>query len=154
MNSRIAYSGPSFVLILLAAGCHHEAPPTEARESPRLIDPPPHTLSKEGAPAKKIEPEPGLQAFADLSRRDLADRLGVKTGDLELIEARYVTWPDSSLGCPRPDMQYMQVLTEGTLLVFRHQTQLYEYHGSRRSPPSLCERPGKTPVDQAREATH
>jgi hypothetical protein len=38
---------------------------------------------------------------------------GVDPSSLTVAAAEPVTWPDSSLGCPQPGVQYLQVLTPG-----------------------------------------
>ena len=39
-----------------------------------------------------------------------------------------VEWNDASLGCPKPDVFYAQVITPGFRLVFEHEGRRYEYH--------------------------
>jgi hypothetical protein len=74
--------------------------------------------------------------------------------DKERSEARYVTWPDSSLGCPQSDFGYMQVLTPGILVVLQHGGSSYHYHGAREGLPFYCEQP-RQPVDgHTDEATY
>ena len=70
---------------------------------------------------------------------DLARRLGIATGDVTVVEARAVTWGDSSLGCPQPGMKYLPRVVDGTLVVLGAGGRTYEYHGG--SPLQLCEHP-------------
>lgn len=60
---------------------------------------------------------------------DLAGRIGVDESAITVVEEREVTWPDSSLGCPEPGVQYLQRLTNGVLVVLEAQGRRYEYHG-------------------------
>ena len=39
-----------------------------------------------------------------------------------------VEWGDASLGCPKPDVMYAQVITLGFRLVFEHEGRRHEYH--------------------------
>ena len=39
-----------------------------------------------------------------------------------------VEWGDASLGCPKPDVMYAQVITPGFRLVFEYEGQQHEYH--------------------------
>src|SRR5262245_20683020 len=71
--------------------------------------------------------DPDLQGAVKLARDDLAGRLGVDVGQIEVVEARAVTWPDGSLGCPQPGMAYPQVLVDGLLIRLRAQGRLYAY---------------------------
>jgi hypothetical protein len=70
---------------------------------------------------------------------DLAQRLAIEPDAVTVVDARWVTWPDSSLGCPQPGMQYLQVLVDGTLVVLETNGRRYEYHGG--DPLALCENP-------------
>ena len=73
------------------------------------------------------------------ARHDLATRLTITEAKIEVIEAKAIVWPDSSLGCPQPGMMYAQVLQDGLLIVLRAHQQLYEYHSGDGRPPFLCE---------------
>lgn len=64
--------------------------------------------------------------------------IGVAEDEIEVLEARDVTWPDAAAGCPRPGMVYMQVLTPGTLVRLRADGREYRYHARGRSLPLLC----------------
>ncbi len=79
------------------------------------------------------------EAVVTQARDDLVRRLSVAAADIELVEASTVSWPDSSLGCPRPGMMYAQIVVEGLRLRFRVQGKLYSDHAGRNSPPFLCE---------------
>ncbi|MFK8024472.1 MAG: hypothetical protein AB8G26_10975, partial [Ilumatobacter sp.] len=68
---------------------------------------------------------------------DLADRLSIGGDAVTVLSARAVTWPDSSLGCPIPGMQYLQVLTDGTEVVLEAGGETYRYTGG--TPLALCE---------------
>ncbi len=72
---------------------------------------------------------------------DLAERLGVDHEAILVVDARDVTWPDGSLGCPQPGMNYIQVLTEGYLVVLEADGQRYEYHGGADGPLTFCTDP-------------
>ena len=75
------------------------------------------------------------------ARQDLAKRLNLPEANIEVVEAKTIVWPDSSLGCPQPGMMYAQVLQDGLLIVLRANQKLYEYHSGGNQPPSLCEKP-------------
>ncbi len=88
---------------------------------------------------------PGMQRLVDLARQDLAAKLGVEAAAIATVRAEYVTWRDSSLGCPRPGEAAMQVLTNGALIELAAGEQVYRYHSGRNRPPFLCKSP--SPVD-------
>jgi hypothetical protein len=72
---------------------------------------------------------------------DLAERLGIEPDAVTVVDARAVTWPDGSLGCPEPGMMYTQVLVDGTLAVLEADGRRYQYHGG--DPLVLCENPAR-----------
>lgn len=86
-----------------------------------------------------------LKEMIEQARQDLAARLGVPAAEIQVVEARAVTWPDSSLGCPEPGRMYLQVLTPGYRIVLEVRGQRYAYHAGRQGPPFLC------PSGRARE---
>ena len=83
----------------------------------------------------------GLQPFIDQAVPDLADRLGVEEGDVTVHAAVIVVWPDSSLGCPEPDMSYAQVPADGSVIELEHDGVYYRYHTGGMDGPFLCEYP-------------
>lgn len=87
-----------------------------------------------------------LETQVAASRADLGERLGISGDEIALLEARQVTWPDSSLGCPQPGMMYLQVLTPGVLIRLGAGGREYRYHGGPRGQPSLCLSPDGEPL--------
>ena len=57
--------------------------------------------------------------------------------DIVVVEDNEVEWPDSSLGCPKPGMVYLQVITPGRLIVLEVAGTRYEYHAGADAP-FLC----------------
>ncbi len=111
-------------------------------------------LSRHVAPRKKVvtlEPpsaipeliDRSLKALVTQAREDLAERLTVTLDRIELLEAREVTWPDSSIGCPKPNLSYLQVLQDGALIRLREGDKTYQYHSGADKPPFFCENPSK-----------
>ena len=72
------------------------------------------------------------------ARSDLATRLQVPLEEINIIERTEKTWPDGSMGCPRPGMQYTQSLVEGSLLVLEVQGTRYNYHAGGGRDYFLC----------------
>lgn len=93
---------------------------------------------------QKPQPEPDdppSQALVAKARADLQRRLSVEADEIELLEFKAVIWPDSSLGCPRPGMNYTQVQRDGVLIRFTAQGRTFAYHGGSGRDPFLCDRP-------------
>ncbi len=75
---------------------------------------------------------------------DLSQHTGASPAEITLVSYEAVTWPDSGLGCPQPDMAYAQVLVDGARIRLQVGDQVYEYHsGSGGEPPFLCENPAE-----------
>ena len=87
--------------------------------------------------------ESGLENLVQQAKDDLAQRLSVDLGLIELLEAKSVVWPDASLGCPQPGMAYKQVLEDGALIILRVEGILYEYHTGGSRGLFLCEKGAK-----------
>jgi hypothetical protein len=152
-------------LVLLAAACVAEdadapgetsppgvtaettvAPPvTETNAQPPMTE---DTVPR-GSSQPMFEPgtvDPGLQPLVERAVEDLAGRLGIADDEIELVSAVLVIWPDTSLGCPDPKMEYAQVPQDGSIIELSAQNRIYRYHtGGTTIDPFLCERPMTTP---------
>lgn len=92
------------------------------------------------------KPVPGEESeLVRIAKEDLAGRVNIGVNKIELIRFDEVTWPDGSLGCPRTDMRYKQLLVNGSLIVLRVDGVDYEYHSGGTRPPFYCPNP-KPPV--------
>ena len=75
------------------------------------------------------------------ARKDLAQRLSISATQINVLEVKNVVWPDSSLGCPQPGVTYMQVLTQGYLILLGHNEIKFEYHANNKNSLIYCENP-------------
>ena len=48
-------------------------------------------------------------------------------------------WPNSSLGCPRPGVNYLQVITSGYQFTLQAQGKQYEYHTDQGKRAVRCD---------------
>jgi hypothetical protein len=112
---------------LVLAGCGDGSSPTTPQES--AVDEP---TSSPSTPASG----PEAQAVADL-----AQRIDVAEGDIEVVAVEDVTWRDGSRGCAEPGMMYTQALIDGSRIILRAGGRTYEYHSGGSQPPALCEKP-------------
>lgn len=81
---------------------------------------------------------PDLQA---LTRRALADAATLAHAGASapvLVSAERVTWPDGSLGCPRPGMAYTMALVPGYRIRIRSGAAILDYHAGLRGSLTLC----------------
>jgi hypothetical protein len=95
---------------------------------------------------------PALQPLVEQAIQDLALRLEVPVEQINLLEVRQVTWPDTSLGCPQPGTAYTQTPQEGLLIRLGVGREMYFYHSGDDRIPFLCDEtsqvlPKVTPKD-------
>jgi hypothetical protein len=88
-----------------------------------------------------VEVDPSLQPLVEQAIVDLAGKLSIEPSQIDLSQFESVVWPDSSLGCPQPGMEYLQVLMEGYRILLRAGGQVYAYHGGGNRGPFLCKNP-------------
>ncbi len=103
----------------------------------------------QGTPVPAPSPQPITEAV-QFAVADLASRLGIEPATIAVLSVEDVTWSDSSLGCPREGMAYMQVLTPGQRIRLGVDTGVYEYHGGRTAMPRYCENPEPPVSDTTR----
>jgi len=97
-----------------------------------------------GRPNQNMKPgtiEPELEDEAKEAVEDLAARVKTTPAKIEVLEAVSVVWRDSSIGCPRPGRDYLQVLTKGVRIRLRFGLNVFEYHGAGGRAPVFCEHP-------------
>ena len=92
---------------------------------------------------------PKLSSEIDTALLDLQQRLG-DDRLIEIVVAFELTWPNSALGCPVPDMAYAEMLVDGYLIELSDGETTYVYHGASGEEPFLCidgEGPAAAPGD-------
>ncbi|MGZ4680129.1 MAG: hypothetical protein ACXV98_04295 [Ilumatobacteraceae bacterium] len=82
--------------------------------------------------------EPGMQGLVDQAIADLAKRLSVDAASISVVSADAMVWPDGSVGCPQPGMNYTQVTVDGALIVLSASGTTYRYHSGGSRAPFLC----------------
>jgi len=88
-----------------------------------------------------VAPDGYLEGQVNRAKTDLAQRTGIDKEEISLVEFHILTWPDGSLGCPEPGVEYAQVLQEGYLIMLQAGLGIYSYHGGGYpdAGPFLCE---------------
>lgn len=89
-----------------------------------------------GSGAAQLPPPGG--ALLGQARAALAKELGVAEDAITVVSAEPAEWRDSSLGCPQPGMNYLQVITPGYRFVLSAQGQQYEYHADQNERVVRC----------------
>ncbi len=90
-----------------------------------MAPPPVPTPTVPPATPAPLSPEAEAAARAE---KDLSQRLGVAPSDITATSVVPHTWPDASLGLPRPGEVYAQVVTQGYIVTLDHGGQVYVYH--------------------------
>ena len=88
-----------------------------------------------------VSTDPALADMATDAVADLARRLAIDEGRIEILRAERVTWPDGSVGCPQPGMMYTQALVQGSRIVLAvdNRSRVFVYHAGSGGQPFLCE---------------
>lgn len=122
-----------------------QSPPPGIAPAPQVhVSPvPPSAVPVPAAPPGAARPnghgEVPEQLVAAM-RRDLRERLAPEGGGAEAVlqVAEAVTWPDGSLGCPRPGAMYTMALVPGYRVVLRSGDREYAYHASKSGHFVYC----------------
>ena len=154
---RIALTG---CLALLLAACNQVVAPTlpgetlpqsttpaaavETQTKPAII-PQSQEPDMANSPVTQLSSAFGVESLIEKAKEDLAQRLSIEISQIDLVEAREVVWPDSSLGCPQPGMKYKQIPYEGALIILQAEGTAYEYHSGGSRGLFLCEKVFKDP---------
>ena len=99
-------------------------------------------IKEETMPAGPASPGPaevGLQQLVNQAKEDLAQRLNIDMGEIQVLEVKEVIWPDASLGCPQPGVAYSQAPQDGLLIRLGVEGRMYFYHSGETEEPFLCE---------------
>jgi hypothetical protein len=65
-----------------------------------------------------------------LIQADIIQTIGKEPGELKILRASEMVWPDSSLGCPQPGLEAVQVQVEGFQLVLLVDGEMFDYRTS------------------------
>jgi hypothetical protein len=100
--------------------------PTAGEPTPTIGEPIP-TI---GEPAPTAGEPTVLPEAAEVTlvKGDLAQRLNLAVDQIRVVSARAVDWPDTSLGCPKPNMFYAEVITPGFEIILETNGQEYAFH--------------------------
>lgn len=112
--------------------------PTDLVAIPPVTDRPATGTGTAGTVFPAGDIDETLRSQIDASADDLATRLGIAVGDITVMYAVAVIWPDGSLGCPKPGLAYPQVTTDGALIGLGVGTSTYRYHAGGDRNPFLC----------------
>ena len=115
----------------------------ETNPFPEAID---QALTLEQSEANAGEPRdvppaagtPGASGDTAWLTAAIADDLGAPPETVQVVSMEPRNWPDTSLGCPQPDMLYAQVVTPGYLVLVDVSGKRIEYHTDERGTVVRC----------------
>lgn len=61
---------------------------------------------------------------------DVSSRYKIDQKEITIAKVEKTDWPNSSLGCPKPGMLYLQMITRGYTVTVSAQGKNYTYHTS------------------------
>jgi hypothetical protein len=134
------------IVALLVSGCQPVSPQMETDAASQGSRAPAASLTVDASQAITLEETITMEPiYSDpmvkAAMSDLSQQLSVPTSEITVVSYDAVTWPDSGLGCPKPDMAYAQVLVDGARIRLQVGDTVYEYHSGGGQPPFLCENP-------------
>jgi len=147
---------PVLAVALGTTACAGDEPPDPEPGAPVQVLPLDPGSVRGGPPAVAVEPSSLPPGLLDALLRDAATVAGADPADVRVVAVEAVTWPDSSLGCGRPDESALQVLTPGYRVALEARGERLNYHTDRRRgfricPPGAAASPAPqpgTPVDR------
>jgi hypothetical protein len=116
MSKRLSFI--LLLIILVLSACAPSPSPI-----PTATPLPPGETEVAPAPTTPSGPHPVTAAVLHLSAE-----LDVATDRIEIVSARAVEWPDTSLGCPQPGQVYAEVITPGYAIVLEIEGERFEVH--------------------------
>ncbi|MDF2762933.1 MAG: hypothetical protein K0S83_1667 [Thermomicrobiales bacterium] len=94
--------------------------------------------SAEATVAPPVVGTPDIPAEMAWLTAAIAEDLGVPPPTVQVVTMEPRDWPDSSLGCPQPDMLYAQVVTPGYMVLVEVSGERIEYHTDERGTVVRC----------------
>ena len=92
------------------------------------------------APGTKEQASDVSDPVADLAVDTLASELEVPQDRISVVSVAAVHWPDSSVGCPRPGMSYLTVITPGHMILLKVEDRTYAVHEAK-GQAFVCQQP-------------
>ena len=90
-------------------------------------------------------------AIRQLALELTSQHLSTDPGELEIVDIEAVRWPDSSIGCPEPGFEYLQVVTPGHLARVRDSGGVVHHVHMSNGRGLVCERRPEKVTEAAAE---
>jgi hypothetical protein len=89
-------------------------------------------------PTMTSRPNPVPAQVMERILDDISRESGVARSDLVVERAEQVTWNDGALGCPQPNVEYLQAIVQGFWVVVHAGQQEFDYRIDDRSRYVRC----------------
>ncbi|MCL4339075.1 hypothetical protein M1271_05290 [Patescibacteria group bacterium] len=66
--------------------------------------------------------------YTGIAKADLAKKLDMSVSDIQVISITQKDWSDTSMGCPKRNQMYSQVVTPGYVIVLQASEKNYTYN--------------------------
>jgi hypothetical protein len=147
MSTKILFVAVA-LLGLLLGGCIQPE-----QDSPVLPIPTITAIQKEINPASSSTQEDISNNDLDLSEEhlvqlavaDLSNRVGIPENVIVIEQVKPIEWPDATLGCPKPGMDFTPVVTPGYIILIQVDEKIYVYHTDDASRVIQCPAEGDRP---------
>ncbi len=80
----------------------------------------------------------GQNMMVEKAKEDLAKNLSLSTNNIKVTGVTKKEWGDASLGCPKPDMAYIQLVTPGDQIILEANGKTYDYRSDLERRVELC----------------
>lgn len=120
-----------------------ELQPESQMPVPEITDP--AEIPEEMIVIEEPELPGGADVLVDLAKADLAQRLGIEISAIAIVLNKPITWPDATLGCPKPGMDFSPVEIPGYILQLSVDGHIYTYHTDDVNRVILCPAEGEGP---------
>jgi len=114
-------------------------------ETPALEAPEPTTVHQEGFVTDESALPGGAETLVNLAKADLVQRLDIEISAITIVINKPIIWPDATLGCGKPGMDFSPVETPGYILQLSVDGKDYTYHTDDVNRVILCPAEGDRP---------
>lgn len=115
-----------------------QEPPASPTWEARPIATPPAGLELAPTREDPLQGEAPRDIMDDVLQ-DAMQRSGAGLESITVLRAEAVEWPDGSLGCPSPGVEYLQVVTPGYWIELQIGDIKYDYRATQSGNFRLCE---------------
>ncbi len=131
---------PTIGLILVLGMILTACEQTPAFDVPPLPSPGPVDASEEHSSTRHIDrtSSPAQEIAIQASKNNLSQRLNINADQISVVNVTEVTWADTSLGCPQPDVAYAQVPTPGYMIQLEANGRIYTYQSDMEGNVVEC----------------